>query len=742
MSQPTVFISYSRKDEKEKDLVLSHLGVLQQAGLTDVWSDDRISAGADWQKEIDLAISQARVAILLISANYLGSEFILCGQVRELLEHEGITVFPVIAKACAWQQVEWLAKMSVRPKSRKPVWSDAGIHVDEDLAAIAEEVAVILQGTENNAESEHISLSSFVSAKDGRLHETAEKISDTEEFQDREEVIEPGNALKRDGHDEHEIPHQIFAFLTLILFLIAMLGLGYFFKDSLFFLLKRYSKNFGTFVIYIGFAGISLVAAVVVFGILRGTGIFRKTGRHGQYEFGGAVSGFLAILIFLVVTYSIQTKPPHMLQLIGNVRFTEQGKPVGPVSNAKIMLSNFQGLETKTEDSGNFRLLVPENQQIQETEILIIHEGEFYYRTVQRLDMENAIIEIPKPGIIPLVPELPEIHGIIYLVEDGEPDIPVIDAKIMVSELPDIETYTDSSGNFIIQLSENQQFHEAELKVVYEGKIYYYAVQLSNMKNVKIEIKKPGPFEPKIWEEPVTGMEFVWIPAGCYEMGCGSWTSDCFPYEKPVHKACMDGYWIGKNEVTLEQWKKVMENKEKGKELMEKYPSEFKRGENYPVVMVNWHDAKAFIHGLGEHTGEKYRLPTEAEWEYACRSGGRLEKYAGKGETDQKDVDELAWYNINSEQTIHPVGEKEPNEIGLYDMSGNVKEWCEDMFRPDAYKKHPCNNPKMGEGTGRVIRGGSWSSEIKFIRCASRFGIPLNSMGNDIGFRLIRMNSK
>lgn len=151
MSRPVVFISYSHKDEKEKDQLLSHLGVVHRAGLIELWSDDRIGVGADWEAEINEAITRARVAILLISANFLTSDFILGKEVPPLLkrrEGEGLIVFPVIAKACAWRTVSWLAEMNVRPKNGKPVWSDAGSHADEELAAIAEEVALIVnEGT-------------------------------------------------------------------------------------------------------------------------------------------------------------------------------------------------------------------------------------------------------------------------------------------------------------------------------------------------------------------------------------------------------------------------------------------------------------------------------------------------------------------------------------------------------------------------------------------------------------------
>jgi hypothetical protein len=145
---PTIFVSYSHKDEQEKERLLIHLGVLRGAGLIDFWSDDRIVAGADWEREIYEAIGRARVAILLITANFLNSAFILEKEIPELLkrrESEDLTVFPVIARACAWRSVDWLTKMNVKPKNGRPIWSARGRRVDEDLTAIADEVAAIIK---------------------------------------------------------------------------------------------------------------------------------------------------------------------------------------------------------------------------------------------------------------------------------------------------------------------------------------------------------------------------------------------------------------------------------------------------------------------------------------------------------------------------------------------------------------------------------------------------------------------
>jgi hypothetical protein len=148
MSRPVVFISYSHKDETEKEQLVSHLKVLESAGLIELWVDDRIGGGADWEEEIKQAIARARVAILLISANFLTSDFILGKEVPAFLErrkNEGLTVFPVIAKACTWNAFDWLARMNVRPKNARPIWSGSGSQIDEDLSAIAKEVGDVVK---------------------------------------------------------------------------------------------------------------------------------------------------------------------------------------------------------------------------------------------------------------------------------------------------------------------------------------------------------------------------------------------------------------------------------------------------------------------------------------------------------------------------------------------------------------------------------------------------------------------
>ncbi len=147
MAQPLVFVSYSHKDETEKDQLVAHLKVLQHAGLIDLWVDDRIEGGADWEAEIKQAMVRAKVAILLISANFLTSDFILGKEVPGFLERrqsKGLTVFPVIAKPCAWRAFKWLARMNVKPKNGRPVWGGDLDRVDADLTAIVEDIVGII----------------------------------------------------------------------------------------------------------------------------------------------------------------------------------------------------------------------------------------------------------------------------------------------------------------------------------------------------------------------------------------------------------------------------------------------------------------------------------------------------------------------------------------------------------------------------------------------------------------------
>ena len=227
--------------------------------------------------------------------------------------------------------------------------------------------------------------------------------------------------------------------------------------------------------------------------------------------------------------------------------------------------------------------------------------------------------------------------------------------------------------------------------------------------------------------ETSIGMEFMHVPGGCFDMG--DIFGDGLDDEKPVHRVCLDGYYIGKYMVTQEQWRTIMGRN----------PSNFSNCGECPVEQVNWDDVQEYIRMFNQKTGATYRLLTEAEWEYAARSGGKKEKWAGTN--TESELGTYAWYEANSGNRTHPVGQKSPNALDLYDMSGNASEWVQDAYSSStAYFLHAVHNPLYEKkGNLRVIRGGNWGDNPRSLRTTSRYGEESVARTNfGCGFRLAR----
>ena len=197
--------------------------------------------------------------------------------------------------------------------------------------------------------------------------------------------------------------------------------------------------------------------------------------------------------------------------------------------------------------------------------------------------------------------------------------------------------------------------------------------------------------------------------------------------ERPLHEVCVNDFRMGKYEVTQGQWKAVMGSN----------PSFFKDcGDDCPVENVSWNGIQVFLDILSRKTGRKYRLPTEAEWEYAAKSGGKNEKWSGT--SADAELGGCAWYYRNSEKKTHPVGRKNANSLGLYDMSGNVWEWVEDRFSGRYYRESPKENPQGPEGgLSHVVRGGSWSGFAEYVRTTDRMQYEPNHCSSSGGFRCV-----
>ncbi|MBF0542612.1 MAG: formylglycine-generating enzyme family protein [Nitrospirae bacterium] len=282
------------------------------------------------------------------------------------------------------------------------------------------------------------------------------------------------------------------------------------------------------------------------------------------------------------------------------------------------------------------------------------------------------------------------------------------------------------------------------------------------------------------YTDHITGIEFIFVKGGCYQMG--DTFDDGNDDEKPVHEVCVDDFYIGKYPVTLGEFRKFVNDtgyrteaeegggsyywngseykkdvkinwQNPGFRQDEEHPGVcvswndcqkyinwlkqkpgFRQDKKYPVVCVSWNDCQEYINWLKQKSGLNYCLLTEAEWEYAARTGGKNEKYSGGN-----NVDDVAWYNKNSDGYTHKVGTKLPNGLGIYDMSGNVWEWVQDWYDSDYYKNNHKDNPQgPSSGSLRALRGGSWYNDPEGTRCVRRGSHAPEYRRRLCGFRLKR----
>jgi len=269
--------------------------------------------------------------------------------------------------------------------------------------------------------------------------------------------------------------------------------------------------------------------------------------------------------------------------------------------------------------------------------------------------------------------------------------------------------------NAELQEKDNKAWNEAKRKNTKVALEKYIAdfPQGTHIADAKTAIENIGSFN----------YETVYVSGGTFQM-----RSTTNSYEQPVHSVTVSSFNIGKYEVTQAQWKTVMGNNP---------AKDYGVGDNYPVYYVSWDDIQFFLQKLKQQTGKTYRLPTEAEWEYAA-GGGNSSRTKWSGTDSEGSLGSYAWFISNSGRKTHPVGSKSPNRLGIYDMSGNVWEWCQDKWH-ESYTGAPTNGTAWtsGNSSGRVDRGGSWSNDASYLRVADRGSDTPGYRGGDLGFRLV-----
>ncbi|MBP5545817.1 MAG: SUMF1/EgtB/PvdO family nonheme iron enzyme [Bacteroidales bacterium] len=303
------------------------------------------------------------------------------------------------------------------------------------------------------------------------------------------------------------------------------------------------------------------------------------------------------------------------------------------------------------------------------------------------------------------------------------------------------DTYRDLGGGRDKQIEQRIADCERKNEILQRSADYEKYERLSVAQSAKLVARcGEGSDSIEVLTVPVGDLKFrmVYVKGGTFNMGAqntnpsaANYDPDAFDDESPVHSVTLDGYFIGETEVTQALWREVMGSEP---DYNGGWTTEYGRGDNYPAYRVSYEDVQEFIKRLSQRTGCTFRLPTEAEWEYAARGGNKSRGYKYSGSNTLRNV---AWYGDDRDWRTHTVKGKQANELGLYDMSGNVHEWCQDWY--GNYGSGSSRAPQgPSSGSRRVIRGGSWAHIARSCRVSYR-GNNSNPSYRDssLGFRLV-----
>lgn len=313
--------------------------------------------------------------------------------------------------------------------------------------------------------------------------------------------------------------------------------------------------------------------------------------------------------------------------------------------------------------------------------------------------------------------------GTVIVVKEGKSatgDYRFIDNNRMRVDMKDLLGSTSS----VFEVSINAKTGELSFKEP-AGKVSVYVTEAEFARRSDAARKSAAKAEQKRNQSAFASIKknMLFIKGDCFDMG--DTFGDGFGHERPVHLVCVDDFIIGKYEVTQKEWRDVMGSN----------PAYFNTCDNCPIEQVSWDDIQNFINRINHKTGQKYRLPTEAEWEYAARSGGKNEKWAGTSNSNE--IGDYSWFHSNSDSRTHPVGLKKPNNLGLFDMNGNVSELVQDLYDRDYYEQRYRDNPAgPSSGLGQVTRGGHWLDDAHLIRATYRNNYFRGFRFNYLGLRL------
>ena len=811
----SIFISYSHMDEAWKDRLVTHLRVFEKEGLLETWDDRRIWGGEDWFSEIEKAMARSSVALLLISADYLTSDFILREELPKLLEQRrqnGLIVFPVIVRPCAWKDISWLSAINARPKDGHPISGGNEHQQDQDMADIATEVGYILKRLAKEKKEQREQSPEYQArpkephqlvtnmTQKARMNRAADAVSNGPYLFYPPGMVEKLDALtvrrykieNRGSKVEQSLRDEIRSVVRDLqdtrpprsgdivagAELIDIIGSGNFgdvweAED------KAAGKKVAVKVFHAGKMGIELSLHYFRRGVEAMDKLTHCKGRpESVIELLHVEPSRLAFSMPLmprtdlsktIKNWTVEKKATFFRSLCEAVKFAHANqvlhRDIKPenilvTDDLKPVLTDFDicdllyKMTLSTQAAGTLMYAAPEqlkgtNERKFTSDIYSL--GKILHFLLLEKDPDIILENLPslsalqgKPeGLVRIVRKCTQFdpecryQTVEELLRDvkqceGNPEntkvgVPAAPKSWIRQHLPGMTTpiivalIGAIATVFAARIGSKSSPEKSEEKTATVS----VPAQIDNSADKKSEIQvNPNTIVPKEITASQGGYFLVGIPGGRFPMGINS--------EYDPHSVNLKDFYIGKYEVTVEEYRRFLEANPNNKEnIPDNWNDQLKNNPKNPVVNVSWYDAQAYCRWAG------LRLPSEAEWEWAARAGTKTRYSSGDSEND---LAKVGWYSGNSGGRLHAVGEKAPNPFGLYDMHGNVLEWVADDWHGN-YNGAPTNGSAWVDAPRaehRVARSGSFYGDAEFCRSAIRgYWIP-GVRFISLGFRLAR----
>ena len=376
--------------------------------------------------------------------------------------------------------------------------------------------------------------------------------------------------------------------------------------------------------------------------------------------------------------------------------------------------------------TGNLITVLSPRVSLKDLPASLRHQQSFLFK-----DYQKVLNYLPKQTITTSLPVKQEGDKVIYKIRVNlRSRLFIDDEEVQILEPSKLTKILLDKGEYlrkVVSVDNEAIFHEKDIRILESSLLDDIKLEVDeecSLVSSGVKKQHPRPLSKEIVTANGVSFTMVKIDGGKFTMGATKEQgNDAFEDEKPAHEVILPDFWIGETVVTQELWWAVMGSN----------PSYFQTSPRNPVEQITWNDCLEFINKLNRLTGKNFRMPTEAEWEYAARGGQESKgfKYAG-GDA----LEEVAWTDENSQSVTHPVAQKKSNELGLYDMSGNVWEWCKDWKGP--YSLEVESNPQgPSSGTGRIYRGGSWNSSAWNCRVSYRNRNAETYRSSYLGIRLV-----